>query len=246
LAVPEAAAHMKTLPSILLLGDEAVHRKVAADIRAAGMAVAHALQWDEATALRTESRFDLIVIGTVHAKAGLQLCQAVRRQSTIPLILISCDSTETSRVAGFDAGADDCLPQPLSREELLARIRTILRRSNVTAIAADLPVIHFDRWYLNPRRRLVSDQDGKKLALTAAEFDILLTLCLNPGRVMTRAELIGAAYLGLGGPGERSIDVHIRRLRCKIEKSPDQPMLIKTVRLAGYVFTGSVRTDRGS
>ncbi|MEK1930535.1 MAG: helix-turn-helix domain-containing protein [Pararhizobium sp.] len=94
-----------------------------------------------------------------------------------------------------------------------------------------------------PRRRLVDDPAGRATSLTAAEFDMLLALCLNPGRVTRRAELLGFAHVGVGKPGERSVDVHIRRLRCKIERNPRDPELIKTIRLGGYIFTASVERD---
>ncbi|MBB5536318.1 two-component system OmpR family response regulator [Rhizobium giardinii] len=188
--------------------------------------------------------FDLVVTCTLVAADGLLVCDAIRDQSTIPLILLINSATRRERIAGLDAGADDCLSRPFHISELVARIRTLMRRAKTSDASGPATAgLRFGDWRINPRLRLVYDPAGRATSLTAAEFDILLAFCRNPGRVMTRAELLDLAHVGVGKPGERSIDVHIRRLRCKIERNPRRPQFIKTIRLGGYIFTADVERD---
>ncbi|CAN7682565.1 response regulator transcription factor [Pararhizobium sp. LjRoot235] len=241
--VSEKTSSEKSAPGILLLGDGEACGGIASTISAAGFATAWTEQWPDGSALLTRQPFDL-VIAYAHAADSLPLCHAIRWQSTIPLILLINGATRQNRIAALDAGADDCLSQPFDISELVARIRTLLRRSKTCgASGLDMPGLRFENWRINPRRRLVYDPAGRSIPLTAAEFDMLLALCLNPGRVMTRAELLGFAHVGVGKPGERSVDVHIRRLRSKIERNPRHPELVKTIRLGGYMFTAVVDRD---
>lgn len=244
MAASEKTISEQTVPSILLLGDNAGSATVASDLSAAGFAITPTAQWSDGSALLTHHPFDLVVACIPVAADGLLVCDAIRRQSTIPLILLIDRATRRERIAGLDAGADDCLSRPFHISELVARIRTLLRRTKTSdASGLDTAALRFQDWRINPRLRLVYDPAGRATSLTAAEFDILLAFCRNPGRVMTRAELLDFAHVGVGKPGERSVDVHIRRLRCKIERNPRHPLFIKTIRLGGYVFTAAVERD---
>lgn len=235
----EKTSSEKSAPSILLLGDDEAYGAISA----AGFATTWTA-WPEGSVLLAHQPFDLVIACTAHAADSLSICHAIRRQSTIPLIVLISGATRQDRIAALDAGADDCLSQPFDISELVARIRTLLRRSKTCgAPGLDMPGLRFENWRINPRRRLVYDPAGRFIPLTAAEFDILLAFCLNPGRVMTRAELLDFAHVGVGKPGERSVDVHIRRLRSKIERNPRYPELVKTIRLGGYVFTAVVDRD---
>ncbi len=237
--VSEKTSSEKSAPSILLLGDDEAYGAISA----AGFATTRT-GGPEGSVLLAHQPFDLVVACTAHAADSLPICHAIRRQSTIPLIVLIGGATRQDRIAALDAGADDCLSQPFDISELVARIRTLLRRSKTCgASGLDMPVLRFENWRINPRRRLVYDPAGRFIPLTAAEFDILLAFCLNPGRVMTRAELLDFAHVGVGKPGERSVDVHIRRLRSKIERDPRHPELVKTIRLGGYMFTAVVGRD---
>lgn len=101
-------------------------------------------------------------------------------------------------------------------------------------------MLRFDGWRLDPLRRQVHNPSDARVAMTTHEFDLLLAFCRNPGRVLTREQLLGVTHAGLAGPIERSIDVHISRLRQKIEVDARDPVLVKTVRLGGYMFTAAV------
>ncbi|CAN7677148.1 response regulator transcription factor [Pararhizobium sp. LjRoot255] len=237
--VSEKTSSEKSAPSILLLGDDEAYGAIAA----AGFATTWT-GWPEGSVLLAHQPFDLVVACTAHAADSLPICHAIRRQSTIPLIFLINGATRQDRIAALDAGADDCLSQPFDISELVARIRTLLRRSKTCGASGhDMHGLRFENWRINPRRRLVYDPAGRSIPLTAAEFDMLLAFCLNPGRVMTRAELLDFAHVGVGKPGERSVDVHIRRLRSKIERNPRHPEFVKTIRLGGYMFTAVVDRD---
>lgn len=101
--------------------------------------------------------------------------------------------------------------------------------------------MRFDGWLIDPIRRQLHDPSNARVSLTTTEFDLLLALCRNAGRILTREELLSLTHAGLAGPIDRSIDVHISRLRQKIEQNPKEPVLLQTVRLGGYMFTAAVQ-----
>ncbi|MBE2272133.1 MAG: response regulator transcription factor [Anaerolinea sp.] len=165
---------------------------------------------------------------------GLDVCRAIRRDSNVPIIMLTARTEETDRLIGLELGADDYITKPFSPREVVARVRAVLRRTEqpesvpeiVTAsdIQADL------------QRRVVTVA-GVPVELTANEFDLLVALMCSPGRVYTRAQLLeatqGTSYDGY----ERTIDQHVKNLRQKIELDAPQPRYILTVRSVGYKFT---------
>jgi len=176
---------------------------------------------------------------------GWSALKWLRARSDIPIIMLTGKSEMTDKVVGLELGADDYLAKPFELRELLARIRTIQRRTEKAAAAqaAAPPVngdsdgkIVFAGWVLDLASHLVKSEAGETLHLTQAEFRILTLLARNPGAVVPRDDLMSAAAGRDWDPFDRSVDVHISNLRKKLDLDPDLPSLIRTVRGAGYMF----------
>jgi DNA-binding response OmpR family regulator len=166
---------------------------------------------------------------------GLEVCRSVRADSSIPILMLTARGDATDRIVGLELGADDYLPKPFEPRELLARLRAILRRTGQVATGDRL---RFGRLEIDVDARVVR-VDGEGRALTSYQFDLLTALARGAGRVMTRERLMDALK---GEPLEsfdRSIDVHISRIRNVIEDDPRHPRRIITVRGVGYVFARS-------
>lgn len=191
--------------------------------------------------LRNNS-FDLIILDVMlPGEDGLSLCRKIRSEKTIPIILLTALGEEVDRIVGLEVGADDYVTKPFSPREVVARVRSLLRRASYGPTKTkEQRKLRFDGWQIDPMRRQLHDPSNARIALTTTEFDLLLAFCRNPGRVITREELLSMTHSGLAGPIERSIDVHISRLRQKIETDPREPALLQTVRLGGYMFTALV------
>lgn len=193
--------------------------------------------------------FDLIVLDVMLPwEDGFSICRRLRRSGDIPILMLTSVSSDIDRVVGLEIGADDYVTKPFVLRELTARIKGLLRRSRHTSPPAENPrkrLLRFDGWRVDPIRRQVHDPSNARVAMTTHEFDLLLAFCQNPGRILTREQLLAVTHAGLAGPVERSVDVHISRLRQKIETDPRDPVLVKTVRLGGYVFTAAVEEADG-
>ncbi|MDW8298042.1 MAG: response regulator transcription factor [Anaerolineae bacterium] len=176
---------------------------------------------------------------------GLDVCRAIRQQSDAFIIMITARVEETDRLIGLEIGADDYVTKPFSPREVVARIRALLRRASgalVQGTASKERPLSCGTLYLDPNKRLCT-LNGEPVNLTPTEFDILHTLMLNRGMPFTRERLINEA-LGYDYVGyERTIDVHIRNLRRKIERDPQNPQYIQTVFGIGYRFTESAPED---
>lgn len=164
---------------------------------------------------------------------GFEICRQVRGFSDIPIIMLTAKGEETDRIVGLELGADDYLPKPFSPRELLARIKAIFRRGQLKSIAPDS--LRFGRLEISIDER-VARLEGEPLNLTAYQFDLLHTLSQHAGRVMSRDALMDAMKGHDLESFDRSIDVHISRIRAQIEDNPKQPRRILTIRGAGYVF----------
>ncbi len=170
---------------------------------------------------------------------GWSALKWLRARSDVPIIMLTGKNETIDKVIGLELGADDYLSKPFEFRELLARIRTILRRTEKAAIQVEAPAdekISFAGWVLDPTSQLVKSDDGDLLHLTQAEYRILALLVRNPGRVIVRDDLMSAAAGRDWDPMDRSIDVHVSNLRKKLDLDPDLPSLIRTVRGAGYMF----------
>lgn len=215
-----------------------------------GFAVALAADGAALRKALAERSFDLVLLDLVlPGEDGLLLARDIRAQSDLPIIILSGKGDTIDRVVGLEVGADDYLAKPFHLRELLARVRTVLRRTAKrddpppTADAADGPLA-FGAWRLDPARRELRDTEGRAVELTSGEFDLLLCFARRPQRVLSRDQIMDLTRGRDWSPLDRSIDNQVRRLRRKVETDPDAPQLIKTVRGAGYVFTAAVSPVR--
>jgi two-component system OmpR family response regulator len=182
---------------------------------------------------------DIMLPGT----SGMDLCRTLRSRSNIPIIMVTARGSETDRVLGLELGADDYLPKPFSGPELVARIRAVLRRSQMGALTPAEPGgrrLHFAGWTLDMARRELTSPDGAGVDLSGAEYGTLLAFLEHPQRVLGRDQLLEMARNRLGDVSDRSVDVLVSRLRRKIEPEPHDQAMIKTVRGVGYMFVPDV------
>ncbi|CAN7659115.1 MULTISPECIES: response regulator transcription factor [Neorhizobium] len=228
---------------ILIVEDDfEIGNLLASTIQESGMLPTVAEDGNVMQSLLRSNSYDLIILDVMlPGEDGLSICKRIRSERTIPIILLTALGEEVDRIVGLEVGADDYITKPFSPREVIARIRSLLRRASygLTSSSAQRK-LRFDGWVIDPMRRRLHDPGNARIALTTTEFDLLLAFCRNPGRVITREELLLFTHSGLAGPIERSIDVHISRLRQKIEADPREPTLLQTVRLGGYTFTASV------
>jgi two-component system response regulator RegX3 len=165
--------------------------------------------------------------------SGIEVCRTIRTQSQVPIIMLTAKDTEIDKVVGLELGADDYVTKPYSRSELVARIRAVLRRGNGAVSEAETGVLSVANIRMDIDRHQVS-VEGKPIALPLKEFELLEFLMRNAGRVLTRNQLIDRVW-GSDNVGDtKTLDVHIKRLRAKVEKDPANPTLIQTVRGLGY------------
>jgi two-component system OmpR family response regulator len=182
---------------------------------------------------------DLMLPGT----DGLTLCRELRASSKIPVIMLTAMGEELDRIVGLEMGADDYLPKPFNPRELLARIKAVLRRIDQPSRVPDEArsnLIRFEDWEFDAATRVLKGADGVAVDLTAGEFELLQTFVLHPQRVLNRDQILDMTRGRSAVPFDRSVDVQVGRLRRKIEADPANPLLIKTVRGGGYIFTPSV------
>lgn len=198
----------------------------------AGFRVAIAANGADAIAMSKDEHAAMILDLTLPDVDGLDVCRAVRAKSDMPILMLTARGEATDRIVGLELGADDYLPKPFEPRELLARLRAILRRRGTPA--ESMPM-RFGRLEIDPGARVLR-LNGEPRDVTSHQFVLLLALARNAGRVLSRDFLMDAVK---GEPLEafdRSIDVHISRLRAAIEDDPKNPRRIITVRGAGYVF----------
>ena len=164
---------------------------------------------------------------------GLEVCRRVRQSSRVPILILTAKGDETERIVGLEMGADDYLPKPFNPRELLARIRAILRRSEDEEVAPVSSVVRVGPLIVDIGSRAVSVR-GQQVDMTTAEFDILHALASSAGRVLSRDQLLQNVHGENWAAYDRSVDVHVSRIRQKIEEDPRRPALLKTVRGVGY------------
>jgi DNA-binding response OmpR family regulator len=201
------------------------------DVRAVG---------DATAALEEVQEFqpELVVLDIMlPGMSGFEFCRRLRAHSATPVIMLTARGEEIDRVLGLEVGADDYLAKPFSFRELLARIRSILRRVQLDRQLTQLQPVDLGRLSLDPVARRVF-RGGQELQLSAREFDLLSILMKNAGRALSREELLTLVWGDdwIGDP--RTLDVHVRWLRLKIEEDPASPQYIQTVRGSGYRFAG--------
>lgn len=165
---------------------------------------------------------------------GLEVCRILRREMQVPILILTARGAEADKVAGLEIGADDYVTKPFSMRELMARVRALLRRSE-NAPAADLEIVSSGDLTIDIRKRVAS-RDGSGLPLKPKEFELLSFFARNPGQAFTRDQLLNQIW-GYDYAGDtRTVDVHVRWLRQKIEEEPERPTRLITVRGVGYRF----------
>ena len=201
-----------------------------------GYEVSMAADGIEAVRLAQEWAPDLVVLDLMlPGMDGFEVCRQLRRDSQVPIIMLTARGEESDRVVGLELGADDYIVKPFSPRELVARVKSILRRASASSPHGPGGTLRFNSLTINPQTRAVT-LDSREVHLTAKEFDLLLFMASHPGQVFTREQLMDQVWDYTYAGDYSTVTVHIRRLREKIEAEPIKPRYLKTVWGVGYKF----------
>jgi DNA-binding response OmpR family regulator len=226
-------------PRILLVDDEQpIQTLLSFPLQRDGYEVVQASDGSEALARFSEQQFDLVVLDLMLPRMdGLEVCKRLRAKgSTVPIIMLTAKSEEIDKVLGLELGADDYITKPFSMREFRSRVKAALRRAGMARPEDDGDeAIEVRGLRIDPTKRTVV-RDGSTVATTFVEFEILTALARSPGRVFTRDMLLARVWGDSAYRDPRTIDVHIRHLREKIERDPKDPDYLFTVRGVGYRF----------
>ena len=225
-------------PRILLVDDEqSVQKLLAYPLRKEGYEVVSALDGREALERLRDGSFDLVVLDVMLPRLdGFEVCRQVRARSTVPIIMLTAKTEEIDKVLGLELGADDYITKPFSVREFRSRVKAVLRRAELVRADdhGEEPIEHGDL-RIDFEKRVVEVR-GAQVRLTYVEFEILAALARAPGRVFSRTQLLERIWGDASYRDPRTVDVHIRHLREKLESDPKHPELIFTVRGVGYRF----------
>jgi DNA-binding response OmpR family regulator len=224
--------------TILLVDDEeSVQKLLTYPLERDGYRVVQARDGDEALSQFEAEHVDLVVLDVMLPRLdGLEVCKRLRAQSTVPIVMLTARDDELDKVIGLELGADDYITKPFSIREFRSRVRAILRRAATPRHEpGEEAAVEIDGLRIDPARRSV-ELDGRAVQLTYVEFELLRTLASRPGRVFTRQALLEAIRGGSEYREPRTIDVHVRHLREKLERDPRSPRFVLTVRGVGYRF----------
>ena len=232
---------MQDARHILVVEDDEVTRaKLSGYLEAAGHRVSEAADGEELWRVLERDPADLILLDiNLPGEDGLDLTRRIRVRSKVGIILVTGRTDEVDRILGLEIGADDYVTKPFNPRELLARVKALLRRTD-GAGQAETPLRRFAGWSFNLTSRKLDAPDGRSLALTRAEFELLRALVEHPGEVMSRERLLGMVTHRSWDPSDRTIDVLVRRLRRKIEPEASAPDIIVTAHGEGYIFAAPV------
>jgi DNA-binding response OmpR family regulator len=224
---------------ILLVDDEqSIQTLLSYPLRKDGYHVTSALDGSEALRRFEEGRFDLVILDLMLPRlGGVEVCRQLRSRSQVPIIMLTAKGSETDKVAGLEVGADDYITKPFSMREFRSRVKAALRRSRMggeSAAEAD-GAIETGELTIDFDRRMVTLGD-EEIKVTYVEFEILGALARSPGRVLTRETLLEHVWGDSDYRDPRTVDVHIRHLREKLEREPKEPEYLFTVRGVGYRF----------
>lgn len=195
-----------------------------------------------------QAEVDLVILDLMlPGEDGLTLARQLREESTVGIIILTGRGETVDRIIGLEMGADDYLPKPFHLRELLARVKSVLRRASSRA-QKEKPSgararASFAGWHLDLSTRELVSPDGGEVRLTTGEFDLLAAFVNNANQVLSRDRLLDLARNREAGPFDRTIDVQVGRLRRKLEPDPQKPTMIKTVRGTGYIFTPTVEVS---
>jgi DNA-binding response OmpR family regulator len=224
--------------TILLVDDEdSVQKLLTYPLERDGFRVVSARDGEEALQRFAAEPVDLVVLDIMLPKLdGLEVCKRLRAESSVPIIMLTARDDEFDTVLGLELGADDYITKPFSIREFRSRVRALLRRAGTAQRARETgEALEAGPLRIDPDRRLVQ-LDGTAVDLTYVEFELLRTLAASPGRVFSRRALLEGVWGDAAYREPRTIDVHVRHLREKLERDPSDPDLILTVRGAGYRF----------
>jgi DNA-binding response OmpR family regulator len=224
--------------TILLVDDEeSVQKLLTYPLERDGYRVIQARDGEEALARFDSEEVDLVVLDVMLPKLdGLEVCKRLRERSSVPIVMLTARDDELDKVLGLELGADDYITKPFSIREFRSRVRALLRRALTPRHEPrDAEAIEVDGLRVDPARRSV-EIDGRPVQLTYVEFELLRTLAQRPGRVFSRQALLEALWGSADYREPRTIDVHVRHLREKLETDPREPRYILTVRGVGYRF----------
>ena len=225
-------------PRILLVDDEqSIQTLLSYPLRKDGYEVVQASDGREALVRFREQPFDLVVLDLMLPQiSGLEVCRRLRERSAVPIIMLTARAEESDKVVGLETGADDYITKPFSLREFRSRVKAALRRVELSRSAGgDGRALESGELRLDPDKRTVTLRD-EPVALTFVEFEILHALARAPGRVFTRDMLLTQVWGDSAFRDQRTVDVHIRHLREKIEADPKLPEYMFTVRGVGYRF----------
>jgi len=227
----------KQPPRILLVDDEqSIQTLLTYPLRKEGYDVVSALDGQEALDRFREGSFDLVVLDLMLPRVdGFEVCRQLRARSGVPIIMLTARADEFDTVLGLELGADDYITKPFSMREFRSRVKAVLRRAERAADdGLGEPFEHGDL-RIDFAKRIV-ERGGRPIRLTYVEFEILAALVRSPGRVFSRVQLLERIWGDASYRDPRTIDVHIRHLREKLEPDPREPQFLFTVRGAGYHF----------
>ena len=239
-----------TQPSILIVDDHAnIREPLATYMRRFDFDVETVADGQAMRQRLDERPFNLIVLDIMlPGEDGLALCRYVCEHVGTPVILLTAMSEQADRIAGLEVGADDYVVKPFDPRELVARIRSVLRRDRrLQAAAAQRqdaePRYYFNGWVLDAETRELRNERDQEVPMSTAEFHLLRAFVENPNRVLSRAQLLDLTGRSDMAPFDRSIDTQVSRLRRKLEADPRQPRLLKTVRGDGYLLAAKITAD---
>lgn len=222
--------------SVLLIDDDdGLSEMLSEYLEARGFHVRRAATGEMGLRELGRDAFDVVVLDVMlPGKDGFELLPEIRASSDVPVLMLTARGDDADRIVGLELGADDYLSKPFNPRELAARLRALVRRQR-RAVSGGRHGLHFGRLEIDRDRRAVT-LGGEERALTGYQFDLLVALAENAGRVMTRDELLRRTRGAELSAFDRSIDVHVSRIRAAIEEDPARPRRILTVRGVGYVF----------
>ena len=222
---------------ILLVDDEqSIQTLLSYPLRKDGYHVTSAQDGREALQRFDEARFDLVILDLMLPKLdGVEVCRELRQRSQVPIIMLTAKGSETDKVAGLEVGADDYITKPFSMREFRSRVKAALRRSRMAGEPRDEETIDHGDLKIDFDRRMVTLRE-EEVQVTYVEFEILAALARSPGRVLSRETLLEHVWGDSEYRDPRTVDVHIRHLREKLEGDPKDPEFLFTVRGVGYRF----------
>ncbi len=234
---PGGDAPVPDSSTILLVDDEdSIQKLLTYPLERDGFRVVPARDGEEALRRFAAERVDLVVLDVMLPKLdGIEVCKRLRAESTVPIIMLTARDDEFDKVLGLELGADDYITKPFSIREFRSRVRALLRRAGTAQRRTSDDAIEVAGLRVDPDRRTV-ELKGKSIEVTYVEFELLRTLAGSPGRVFSRRALLESVWGDAAYREPRTIDVHVRHLREKLERDPSEPDLILTVRGAGYRF----------